>query len=78
LNDEEGKEVTVRSNITEEIRNTLQSGIIDQYGKELHCKVCKEKYHILDLKEIRLKLNDTPYLRYICPACKTIVVEATL
>ena len=78
MNDDDGKVITVRSNISEEIRNTLQSGIIEQHGIELYCKICKKGYHILDLKEMRLKLNDTPYLRYICPGCKTIVVESTL
>ena len=67
----------VKSGISEEMRLALQNGIIEQHGKYFTCEKCKTKRHILDLKEHRFKLDDRPILRYLCPECGIIAVEAT-
>ncbi|MGH7900140.1 MAG: hypothetical protein ACRENZ_00215 [Thermodesulfobacteriota bacterium] len=70
------EEVAIRSEIAESTRLVLQESIISQHGKYFTCQKCHIKKHLLDLKEDVQKLDDTPILRYICPICNIIIVEA--
>ena len=70
------EECAIRSEISESMRLQLQESIISQHGLFFDCKKCNTTKHILDYKEDVQKLDDVPILRYICPICKFIAVEA--
>lgn len=64
--------------VHEKKRLVMLRSIIKQYGKMLKCSTCDIDYHILDVREECFNVMDIPRLRYICPACNNVIVEAVI
>ena len=68
--------VIIKADISEEARRMLQESILKDTGKIIQCSKCRVPRHILDLNETVFKLGDVAVLRYLCPVCEVVIVEA--